>query len=124
MMEDLLRIDDPVLKRMFHAGSPAYTDKRMKEFLRLLPYFRDQLSDRKSHVTRQLLVTICAMLRNREQYCPQKTGRTLTASQFEKLLKLRARQYGKLCLQASQAGVSALQLTEISQSNSVKAVYL
>lgn len=75
-------------------------------------------------VARKLLVTICAMLRNREQYCPQKTGRTLTASQFEKLLKLRARQYGKLCLQASQAGVSALQLTEISQSNSVKAVYL
>ena len=75
-------------------------------------------------VARKLLVTICAMLRNREQYCPQKTGRTLTASQFEKLLKLRARQYGKLCLQSSQAGVSALQLTEIPQSNSVKAVYL
>ena len=75
-------------------------------------------------VARKLLVTICAMLRNREQYCPQKTGRTLTAAQFEKLLKLRARQYGKLCQQASQAGVSALQLTEISQSNSVKAVYL
>lgn len=75
-------------------------------------------------VARKLLTTICAMLRNREQYCPQKTGRTLTASQFEKLLKLRARQYGKLCLQASQTGVSALQLTEISQSNSVKAVYL
>ena len=75
-------------------------------------------------VARKLLVTICAMLRNREQYCPQKTGRTLTDAQFEKLLKLRARQYGKLCQQASQAGVSALQLTEISQSNSVKAVYL
>lgn len=52
---DLLRKDDPELERMFHAGSPAYTDKRMEEFLRLLPYFRDQLTDRKSHVTRQLL---------------------------------------------------------------------
>ena len=53
--EDLLQVDDPVLERMFHAGSPAYTDKRMKEFLRLLPYFREQLTNRKLHVTRQLL---------------------------------------------------------------------
>ena len=54
-MDDLLAVDDPELERMFHAGSPAYTDKRMEEFLRLLPYFREQLSDRKLHVTRQLL---------------------------------------------------------------------
>ena len=40
---------------MFHAGSPAYTDNRMEEFLRLLPYFREQLTDHKHHVTRQLL---------------------------------------------------------------------
>ena len=52
---ELLRIDDPELERMFHAGSPAYTDARMKEFLRLLPYFREQLTNRKLHVTRQLL---------------------------------------------------------------------
>ena len=54
-MEDLLQMDDPVLEGMFHAGSPAYTDERMKEFLRLLPYFREQLTNRKLHVTRQLL---------------------------------------------------------------------
>ena len=54
-IEDLLQTDDPVLEGMFHAGSPAYTDERMKEFLRLLPYFREQLSNRKLHVTRQLL---------------------------------------------------------------------
>jgi len=54
-IEDLLLTDDPVLERMFHAGSPAYTDERMEEFLRLLPYFREQLTDRKLHVTRQLL---------------------------------------------------------------------
>ena len=54
-IDDLLRVDDPELERMFHAGSPAYTDERMAEFLRLLPYFREQLEDRKSHVTRQLL---------------------------------------------------------------------
>ncbi len=29
-MEDLLRMDDPELERIFHAGSPAYTDKRME----------------------------------------------------------------------------------------------
>ena len=52
---ELLKVDDPELERMFHAGSPAYTDARMEEFLRLLPYFREQLSDRKNHVTRQLL---------------------------------------------------------------------
>ena len=54
-IDELLHVDDPVLERMFHAGSPAYTDERMKEFLRLLPYFREQLSDRRLHVTRQLL---------------------------------------------------------------------
>lgn len=52
---ELLKIDDPELERMFHTGSPAYTDARMKEFLRLLPYFREQLTNRKLHVTRQLL---------------------------------------------------------------------
>ncbi len=52
---ELLKVDDPELERMFHAGSPAYTDDRMKEFLRLLPYFREQLTNRKQHVTRQLL---------------------------------------------------------------------
>ena len=54
-IDDLLEVDDPELERMFHAGSPAYTDERMAEFLRLLPYFREQLEDRRSHVTRQLL---------------------------------------------------------------------
>ena len=54
-IEELLKIDDPVLEGMFHAGSPAYTDARMEEFLRLLPYFREQLTNRRLHVTRQLL---------------------------------------------------------------------
>ena len=67
-------------------------------------------------VARKLLATIYAMLRSREQYCPQKTGRTMTASQLERLLRLKARQYGKLCLQAKAAGVTATHLTEIIQS--------
>lgn len=54
-LEWLLEKEDPELERMFHAGSPAYTDGRMREFLELLPYFREQLTNRKLHVTRQLL---------------------------------------------------------------------
>lgn len=54
-LEWLLEKEDPELERMFHAGSPAYTDGRMREFLDLLPYFREQLTNRKLHVTRQLL---------------------------------------------------------------------
>lgn len=54
-IKDLLAVDDPELDRMFHIGSPAYTDTRMQEFLDLLPYFRQQLTDPKSHVNRQVL---------------------------------------------------------------------
>lgn len=52
---DLLELDDPVLEKMFHAGSPAYTDSRMEEFLQELPYYREQLSDPRLHVSRQVL---------------------------------------------------------------------
>jgi len=51
----LLSKDDPELERMFHAGSPAYSDRRMPDFLALLPYYKEQLSNPKLHVTRQLL---------------------------------------------------------------------
>lgn len=54
-ISDLLEIDDPELERMFHAGSPAYTDRRMEEFLILLPRYRELLTDSKSHVSRQVL---------------------------------------------------------------------
>ena len=54
-VESLLETDDPELERMFHAGSPAYTDGRMEEFLRLLPTYKEQLTNPKMHVTRQLL---------------------------------------------------------------------
>ena len=36
----LLSKDDPELERMFHAGSPAYSDRRMPDFLALLPYYK------------------------------------------------------------------------------------
>lgn len=54
-ISDLLEIDDPELERMFHAGSPAYTDRRMEEFLILLPRYRELLTDPQSHVSRQVL---------------------------------------------------------------------
>jgi transposase len=53
--EDLLSKEDPELERLFHAGSPAYSDSRMQEFLKNLPYYKSQLTNPKLHVTRQLL---------------------------------------------------------------------
>lgn len=52
-IDGLLKLDDPVLERRFHPGNPAYSDKRMDTFLRLLPDFVEQLSHK--HVTRQLV---------------------------------------------------------------------
>lgn len=53
--DELLSKDDPELERLFHAGSPAYSDPRMADFLAKLPYFKEQLGNPKLHVTRQLL---------------------------------------------------------------------
>ena len=52
-LRDLVALDDVALDFRFNGGSPAYTDKRFKEFMELLPYFEEQLGRR--HVTRQLL---------------------------------------------------------------------
>jgi len=52
-IDELLALDDPVLEGRLFAGSPAYTDPRMEEFLKELPYFIDQLKI--PHVTRFLL---------------------------------------------------------------------
>lgn len=52
-IDELLRLDDPVLEKRFHCGNPAYSDERMKTFLMLLPDFLGQLSHK--HVTRQLV---------------------------------------------------------------------
>lgn len=49
----LLQLEDPELETHMFAGNPAYTDKRMEQFLEKLPYFREQLENR--HVTRLLL---------------------------------------------------------------------
>jgi len=52
-IDELLALDDPVLEGRLFAGSPAYTDPRMAEFLKELPYFVEQLKI--PHVTRFLL---------------------------------------------------------------------
>ena len=52
-MDELLRLDDPELERVFHGGHSAFTDKRHKDFLGMLDYFREQLKD--PHVTRFIL---------------------------------------------------------------------
>ena len=57
-------------------------------------------------VARKLLATIFAMLKNREQYCPQKTGHSLTQTQIARLLAKQVKQYERLCQQAAQAGLA------------------
>ncbi|MCQ2084147.1 MAG: hypothetical protein MJY58_06615 [Bacteroidaceae bacterium] len=52
-ISELTAKEDPELDRIFHAGSPAYTDKRMNDFLDELPMLRSELEDK--HVTRYLL---------------------------------------------------------------------
>lgn len=52
-MQELLKLDDPELEKVFHSGHSAQTDERHSRFLELLDYFREQLQDK--HVTRYLL---------------------------------------------------------------------
>jgi len=54
-IDALLLKEDPEPERMFHAGTPAYSDPRMQDFLERLLYFKEQLTNPKLHVTRQLL---------------------------------------------------------------------
>jgi len=49
----LLSLDDPILEGKFHAGNPAYKDKRYEHFKNNLEYFIQEL--KKKGVTRHLL---------------------------------------------------------------------
>lgn len=53
-IEDLIKLDDPILEGRFFAGNPAYADKRMKTFLDKVTYFKEQL-EAKNHITRHIL---------------------------------------------------------------------
>lgn len=52
-IDELLKLDDPILEGQLFAGSPAYSDPRMSDFLKRLPYFKEQLT--KKHITREEL---------------------------------------------------------------------
>lgn len=51
--DELLKLDDVELQKVFHGGHSAVTDSRHEHFLSHLDYFREQLKD--PHVTRYLL---------------------------------------------------------------------
>ena len=55
-IEELIRLDDPILERRLLGGNPAYTDQRFEKFKEVLPYLIEQMNNRKkTHVTLYLL---------------------------------------------------------------------
>jgi transposase len=52
-VDELLKLDDPVLEARFHSGSPAYSDIRHEELMSQIAYIMGEL--KKPGVTRQLL---------------------------------------------------------------------
>jgi transposase len=52
-IEELLKLEDPVLESKFMAGSAAYVDERFETFKALIPYFEKELG--RKHVTRRIL---------------------------------------------------------------------
>ena len=41
-IEELIRLDDPILERRLLGGNPAYTDHRFEKFKEILPYLMEQ----------------------------------------------------------------------------------
>lgn len=54
-LDKLLKMDDYALDVRFRGGNPAYSDQRFEHFKTLLPYFVEQISDPKKHMTLLLL---------------------------------------------------------------------
>lgn len=52
-IDDLLKLEEPVLAKLFSAGSPAYLQERFDDFKPLIPYLEKELEHK--HVTRKLL---------------------------------------------------------------------
>jgi len=52
-VEELLKLDDPVLEARFHGGNPSYSDDRHEVLMERMPYFMAEL--KKKGVTRHLL---------------------------------------------------------------------
>ncbi len=53
-VDELLKLDDPVLERQFHGGNPAYSDDRHQKLMEQMDYYSQELNGSKG-VTRQLL---------------------------------------------------------------------
>jgi transposase len=51
-IDDLLLLDDPVLESVFHAGNPAYSDKRFDTLKLLLDDYIKELENPRNHLTR------------------------------------------------------------------------
>lgn len=54
-LDELFNMDEYLLDVRFRGGNPAYTDHRFVTFKEMLPYFVDQMSKPKNHVTLLLL---------------------------------------------------------------------
>ena len=52
-VDELLKLDDPLLEGRFHGGNPSYSDDRHEVLLERMPYFMAEL--KKKGVTRHLL---------------------------------------------------------------------
>ncbi|MBK7806937.1 MAG: hypothetical protein IPJ51_11610 [Saprospiraceae bacterium] len=52
-VDDLLKLDDPLLEGRFQGGNPSYSDDRHEVLLERMPYFMAEL--KKKGVTRHLL---------------------------------------------------------------------
>ena len=55
-LDELLKLEDPVLEKRLTGGNPAYSDKRFDDLQDRLPYIAEELANKdKTHVTRYLL---------------------------------------------------------------------
>ena len=52
-LDELIRLDDPILEHRLKGGNPAYSDKRFETFKALLPYLQEEM--KRKHVTLKLL---------------------------------------------------------------------
>ena len=42
-LDELIRLDDPILEHRLKGGNPAYSDKRFETFKALLPYLQEEM---------------------------------------------------------------------------------
>lgn len=57
-LDELIRLDDPILEHRLKGGNPAYSDKRFETFKTFLPYLQEAM--KRKHVTLKLLWEECS----------------------------------------------------------------